>query len=154
MFLLSEDPDEFQFLRVTQTCGELNASIADPAVGTSISQIATLRTGMVAEFNRIDEANAAKQAKDDMAFTRRTLNTLFNDVNIYSISPVFVLDIARIGPASGGLGGMRYGPGGGIRLELASVAHFTLGYAWNVKRGPGENRGNVFFSIGIRDLFH
>jgi hypothetical protein len=109
---------------------------------------------MLAEFNQINQPSAAKKAKDDMAFTRRTLNTLFNDVNIYSISPVFVFDVARIGPANGGLGGTRYGPGGGIRLELASVAHFTLGYAWNVKRGPGEGRGNVFFSIGIRDLFY
>ena len=154
MFLLSEDPDEFQFLRVTQTCNDLNASIADPAVETGITRVGTLRTGMLTEFNRIDQAGAAKQAKDDMTFTRRTLNTLFNDVNIYSISPVFVFDVARIGPSSGRFGGTRYGPGGGIRLELASVAHFTLGYAWNVKRGPGENRGNVFFSIGIRDLFH
>jgi hypothetical protein len=109
---------------------------------------------MTAEFKQIDEARAQKQATNDMAFTRRTLNTLFNDVNIYSISPVIVFDVARIGPASGGLGGTRYGPGGGIRLELASVAHFTLGYAWNVKGGPGEGRGNVFFTIGIRDLFH
>ena len=58
------------------------------------------------------------------------------------------------GSGVGGLGGTRYGPGGGIRLELASVAHFTLGYAWNVNGGPGEGRGNVFFTIGIRDLFH
>jgi hypothetical protein len=49
---------------------------------------------------------------------------------------------------------VRYGPGGGIRFELATVAHFTVGYAWNVRRGPDEGRGNVFFSIGIRDLFH
>jgi hypothetical protein len=109
---------------------------------------------MNAEFTQIDQTKAALQAKSDLNFTRRTLNTLFNDVNIYSISPVIVFDVARIGPASGGLGGTRYGPGGGIRLELASVAHFTLGYAWNVKGGPGEGRGNVFFTIGIRDLFH
>jgi hypothetical protein len=154
MFLLSEDPDEFQFQRVTQACSTLNASIQDAAIGNATAQVGAARTSMLAEFNQIDEASAAQQAKDDMAFTRRTLNTLFNDVNIYSISPVVVFDVARIGPANGGLGGTRYGPGGGIRLELASVAHFTLGYAWNVNGGPGEGRGNVFFSIGIRDLFH
>ena len=109
---------------------------------------------MAAEFNKIDQNAAAKKAAADMAFTRRTLNTLFNDVNIYSLSPVFVFDVARIGPASGQIGGVRYGPGGGLRFELATVAHFTLGYAWNVRRGPDEGRGNVFFSIGIRDLFH
>jgi hypothetical protein len=89
-----------------------------------------------------------------MAFTRRTLGTLFNEVNIYSVGPVFVFDAARIGPARSGLGGVRYGPGAGVRLELATVANFTVGYAWNVRRGPGEGTGNLFFSINVRDLFH
>lgn len=155
MFLLSDDPDEVQLLKVNQTCGtDLNSAINDPAVASAAARVATLRTQMSAEFNRIDQTAAGKKAIDDMKFTRRTLNTLFSDVNIYSISPVFVFDVARIGPTSGGLGGTRYGPGGGIRFELASVANFTLGYAWNVKRGPGEGRGNLFFTIGVRDLFH
>jgi hypothetical protein len=109
---------------------------------------------LTAQFGQIDQAKAEKKANDDMAFTRRSLNTLFKDVNIYSISPVFVFDVARIGPRSGSIGGTRYGPGGGIRLELATTAHFTLGYAVNVNRGPGEGRGNLFFAIGIRDLFY
>jgi hypothetical protein len=155
MFILSDDPAEVQLLKVNQTCGtDLNAAIEDPAVAAAATRVATLRTEMLAGFNQIDQAAAGQKAIDDMKFTRRTLNTLFNDVNIYSISPVFVFDVARIGPASNGLGGTRYGPGGGIRFELASVAHFTLGYAWNVNRGPGEGRGNVFFTIGVRDLFH
>lgn len=155
MFLLSDDPDEIQLLNVTQACGtDLNGAINDAAVGAASDRVATRRTAMAAEFNKIDQNAAGKKAAADMAFTRRTLNTLFNDVNIYSVSPVFVFDVARIGPASGRIGGVRYGPGGGIRFELATVAHFTLGYAWNVRRGPDEGRGNVFFSIGIRDLFH
>lgn len=155
MFILSDDPDEVQLLKVNQTCGtDLNAAIEDPAVAGAAARVGTLRTQMAAEFNQIDQTAAGQKAIDDMKFTRRTLNTLFNDVNIYSISPVFVLDVARIGPSSNGLGGTRYGPGGGIRFELASVAHFTLGYAWNVNRGPGEGRGNLFFTIGVRDLFH
>lgn len=155
MFLLSDDADEIQLLKTTQACGvDLNGAINDAAIAAASDRVATLRTAMAAEFNKIDQNAAAKKAAADMAFTRRTLNTLFNDVNIYSISPVFVFDVARIGPAGGGLGGVRYGPGGGIRFELATVAHFTVGYAWNVRRGPDEGRGNVFFSIGIRDLFH
>jgi hypothetical protein len=154
-FLLSDDPDEIQLVKVNQACAtELNAAIGDPAIASAAARVENIRSAMVAEFNQTDQAGAASKAKADMAFTRRTLNTLFNDVNIYSIGPVFIFDVARIGRASDGIGGTRYGPGGGIRLELASVAHFTLGYAWNVKRGIGEGRGNVFFSIGIRDLFH
>jgi hypothetical protein len=153
-FLLSDDPDEIQLLKVTQVCAtDLSTAVNDSDVATASNRVETSRRAITAEFNLIDEEAAARKAKAEMAFTRRTLKTLFNDVNIYSISPVVVLDVAKITPQQGGLGGARYGPGLGIRLELASVAHFTTGFAWNVRRGPGEGRGNVFFSIGIRDLF-
>ena len=119
-----------------------------------LPKLDSLRSSLVSEFNKLDQRQAASKANADMSFTRRTLSTLFNEVNIYSVSPVFVFDVAKIGPRKAGLGGLRYGPGVGIRLELATVAHFTTGYAWNVHQGPGEGRGNLFFSIGVRDLFH
>lgn len=153
--VLSEDPDDDQLLNVHQSCEtDLNGALKDAALTSATSRVETLRTQLTAEFKQIDTKKAGKKAKDDMAFTRRTLNTLFNDVNIYSISPVFVFDVARIGPRNGVFGGTRYGPGAGIRFELATTAHFTLGYAWNVNGGPGEGRGNIFFGIGVRDLFH
>lgn len=153
--VLSDDPDEIQLLKVNSACEvDLNGVLHDANISAATSRVETLRKSMVAEFNQIDEKRAEKQATADMAFTRRTLNTLFNDVNIYSISPVFVFDVARLGPHSGPIGGTRYGPGAGIRFELATTAHFTLGYAWNVNQGPGEGRGNIFFAIGVRDLFH
>jgi hypothetical protein len=153
--VLSDDPDEIQLLKVHQTCEvDLNGVLHDATISAATSRVETMRKTMLAEFKQIDENRAQKQATADMAFTRRTLNTLFNDVNIYSISPVFVFDVAGIGPRNGALGGTRYGPGAGIRFELATTAHFTLGYAWNVNGGPGEGRGNIFFAIGVRDLFH
>jgi hypothetical protein len=82
------------------------------------------------------------------------LNTLFKEVNVFSISPVAVLDVARIGPEQNSFGGWRYGPGGGVRLGLVSAVNFTVGYAWNLKQRQGEGPGAVFFSIGMRDLFH
>ena len=109
---------------------------------------------MEAEFSQIDQKAADSRAKEDMALVRRTVNTLLRDTNVYSIGPVFVFDVARLGPKRAGLGGVRYGPGVGLRLELASTAHFTAGYAWNTRPGPGEGRGTMFFSIGLRDLFH
>jgi hypothetical protein len=155
MSVLSDDPDEIQLLKVNKSCEtDLNSALHDANIGAATSRVEVLRKGMTAEFNQIDEDRAQKQATADLAFTRRTLNTLFNDVNIYSISPVFVFDAARIGPRNNTFGGTRYGPGAGIRFELATTAHFTLGYAWNVKRAPGEGRGNIFFAIGVRDLFH
>ena len=153
--VLSVDPDDDQLLNVQQACEkDLNSTLKDASLTSATNKVETLRTQLTAEFNKIDTKAAAKQARDDMAFTRRTLNTLFNDVNIYSISPVFVFDMARIGPRNGAFAGMRYGPGAGIRFELATTAHFTFGYAWNVNQGPGEGRGNIFFAIGVRDLFH
>jgi hypothetical protein len=153
--VLSDDPAEIQLLKVNKACEtDLNGVLHDANITTATSRVETLRKAMTAEFKQIDEDRSQKQATNDMAFTRRTLNTLFNDVNIYSISPVFVFDMARIGPRNGAFGGTRYGPGAGIRFELATTAHFTLGYAWNVKSGPGEGRGNIFFAIGVRDLFH
>lgn len=153
--VLSDDPDEIQLLKVNSACEvDLNGALHDATISAGTSRVETLRKAMLAEFKQIDENRAEKQATADMAFTRRTLNTLFNDVNIYSISPVFVFDVARIGPRNGVFGGTRYGPGAGIRFELATTAHFTLGYAWNVNGGPGEGRGNIFFAIGVRDLFH
>ncbi len=153
--VLSDDPDEIQLLKVTKACTtDLNAALQDATLGGAANRVEQLRQTMTTEFNLIDANAAQKRAAADMAFTRRTLKTLFNDVNIYSLSPVVVFDVARIGPRTGSLGGTRYGPGAGIRLELATTAHFTLGYAWNVKGAPGEGRGNVFFSIGIRDLFY
>jgi len=153
--VLSEDPDDDQLLNVQQACEkDLNGALKDASLTSATNRVETLRTQLTAEFNQIDTKAAGKKARDDMAFTRRTLNTLFNDVNIYSISPVFVFDLARIGPRNGAFGGTRYGPGAGIRFELATTAHFTLGYAWNVNQGPGEGRGNIFFAIGVRDLFH
>ena len=149
--VLSDDPDEIQLLKVNTACEtELNGVLHDANISAATSRVETLRKAMVAEFSQIDEKRAEKKATADMAFTRRTLDTLFNDVNIYSISPVVVFDVARIGPN----GGTRYGPGAGIRFELATTAHFTLGYAWNVNQRPGEGRGNIFFAIGVRDLFH
>jgi hypothetical protein len=149
--VLSDDPDEIQLLKVNQACEvDLNGALHNANITAATSRVETLRKAMTAEFSQIDEQRAQKRATADLAFTRRTLNTLFNDVNIYSISPVVVFDVGKIGPS----GGTRYGPGAGIRFELATTAHFTLGYAWNVKHGPGEGRGNIFFAIGVRDLFH
>jgi len=149
------DPDDSDLLKVNTACErDLNGALQDEALRAATARVESARKALTAQFAQIDQAKAEKKANDDMAFTRRSLNTLFKDVNIYSISPVFVFDVARIGPRSGSIGGTRYGPGGGIRLELATTAHFTLGYAVNVNRGPGEGRGNLFFAIGIRDLFY
>jgi hypothetical protein len=112
-----------------------------------------LRDQMDAVNQKIQPA-AARKAANETRFVRRTINTLINDLNVFSIGPVAVLDVARIGPAGPGVSGMRYGPGGGIRLGVASFVTFIAGYAWNENRQGSEPHGAVFFAIGVRDLFH
>jgi hypothetical protein len=134
--------------------GEVNQQLSDAGIRAAAAAVDASRTAILKDFNAIDQKAAAQKAANDIAFVKRTLNTLFKDLNIFSVGPVAVFDAASIGPARGGLGGSRIGPGGGIRLELASSVNFTLGYAWNVNRQPGEGKGALFVSIGVRDLFH
>jgi hypothetical protein len=134
--------------------GEVNQQLNDPGIRAAAAAVDASGAAILKDFNAIDQKGAARKAANDIAFVKRTLNTLFKDLNIFSVGPVAVFDAASIGPARGGLGGSRIGPGGGIRLELASYVNFTLGYAWNVDRQPGEGKGALFFSIGVRDLFH
>ena len=126
----------------------------DPGVRSAVAAVDASREAMADEFNAINQKAASKKSAGDIAFARRTLDTLFKECNIYSIGPIGVFDAASIGPQKGSLGGSRIGPGGGVRVELASSATFTLGYAWNVNRMPGEGDGALFFAIGVRDLFH
>jgi hypothetical protein len=154
--LLSAD-DEDLLNEVLQACvTTLNGSSVlngDPAIASAGNRLDQVRTQMQTEFSQIDQETAKQQAKKDMVFVRRTFNTLMNEVNIYSISPVVVFDVARLKSEGVGTGGVRYGPGLGLRLDLASAVSFTGGYAWNVNSAPGEGRGGFFFSMKVRDLF-
>jgi hypothetical protein len=151
----SVEVDENRLAKVMTCVTELNAALAvDPQIARTTASLDSIRTNMETEFGQIDQGQAESKAKAEMAFTRRTLRTLFNEVNLYSVSPVFVFDVARLGSGRGGFGGLRYGPGAGLRFEFASAAHFTAGYAWNIKPRSGEGSGTLFFSLGVRDLFH
>jgi hypothetical protein len=150
----SVEVDENRLAKVMNCVNELNAALAvDPLITSASAVLDSIRVKMEDEFSQIDESQAERKAKAEMAFTRRTLSTLFNEVNLYSVSPVFLFDVAKLGSGSDGFGGLRYGPGAGLRFEFASTAHFTTGYAWNINPRPGEGRGTLFFSLGVRDLF-
>lgn len=151
----SVEVDENRLAKVMMCVTELNAALeVDPPIARASASLDSIRSNMEAEFRQIDQSKTESKAKAEMAFTRRTLSTLLNEVNLYSVSPVFVFDVARVGSGRGGFGALRYGPGTGLRFEFASTAHFTAGYAWNIKPRPGEGSGTLFFSLGVRDLFH
>jgi hypothetical protein len=134
--------------------GALMQQVDDPGIKAAVAAVDASQAAILTDFNGIDQASASEKAKADMAFVNRTLKTLFNDLNILSVSPAVVFDVASIGPSNNTFGGTRIGPGGGVRLELASSVNFTLGYAWNIHQHPGEGKGALFFSINTRDIFH
>jgi len=145
--------DDDRLGTVQQYCGDnLNATLNSPALATDLTTIATQRTTLLTNLNKIDAPTAQKKAAADLSLARKTLNTLFTEINIVSLAPVAVLDITRVGSAQSV--GTRVGPGGGLRLELASYVDFTLGYAVNIFRQPGEDYGAIFFSMHFRNLFH
>jgi len=153
--LLPVDKNEDRLQRVLSACGDrLNGQLKSPEITASLGTLDSEFQRVQTDFLGIDQQQASCRATQEMAFVHRTLNTLIKEVNMFSISPVVVFDVAHIGPAKNGLGGTRYGPGGGIRFALASTVNFTLGYAWNPQHQPGEGPGAMFFSLQTRDLFH
>jgi len=87
-----------------------------------------------------------------LAYPKRVFDTIIHDLNLWSVSPVFVFDTARIWPEASSGKGLRYGVGGGIRVTLVSHANLTVGYARNLHRDPKEGSGALFFSISITEL--
>lgn len=154
--LLNSDPtgDENRLQKVEVACiTGLNGQLNDSTIATEGATLSSIGATMQHDFDQIDEKLAVAQAQQEMGYVKNTLETLLNDVNFFSISPLAVFDVAHIGPANALLGGTRYGTGAGLRFALVSTASFTLGYAWNVHSHPGEGRGALFFAVGFRDLF-
>jgi hypothetical protein len=147
------DPDEDRLTKVVSRCGDLVSALG-PASGIALDPVVKAQDTIEMEFGQINQGAAKKKATSDMKFVSQTLHTLFHEANLISVGPVAVFDVAQIGPTGPGVTGTRYGPGGGVRLELASSVNFTVGYARNLSPGPGEGSGAIFFSMGMKDLFH
>jgi hypothetical protein len=154
--LLKSDPtgDENRLQKVDVACvASLNGQLADPTIAAEGTRLRSVAAAMQVEFDQISQKLAAYQAEQEMGSVRNTLETLLNEVNLFSISPVAVFDVANIGPADRRFGGTRYGLGAGLRFALVSAASFTIGYAWNIHPHSAEGRGALFFAIGFRDFF-
>jgi len=117
-------------------------------------QLDQARQALVTHWQTLNPA-AARQRADarankDFAVAERPLDTFLYQLNIYSVAPVAVFDVARVWPSGVGT---RYALGGGMRLSLVSV-NFTVGYAANLSRLPGEGPGALFFKLDVTNLFH
>jgi len=112
------------------------------------------RQTLVTHWQTLNPAGARQRAdahaERDFAVAERVLDTFLYQLNIYSVAPVGIFDVARVWPSGVGV---RYAVGGGVRLGLASV-NFTVGYAANPSRLPGEGPGALFFKLDVTNLFH
>jgi len=154
LLTISAPQGEDRLTKVIASCDQdLNSALGPPRA-LDLTAVIAEQTVIEADFKAISNKAAKAKADADMLIVHRTLDTLFKEINLASLSPVFVFDIAKIGPTGQLINGIRYGPGGGLRLELANSVNFTFGYARNVNPGPGEGHGAVFLSMGVRDLFH
>jgi len=151
--LLSADPMEDRLHKVQQACvAGLNAELHDDNIAARAAALESLHTEMERSFAAINESTASAQADAEMKYVKTTMNTLMHQVNLFSISPVAIFDVAHLGPANSALG-TRYAVGGGVRAGLVSHVEFTLGYAANPKRLPGEGKGALFFGMQLKDVF-
>ena len=100
----------------------------------------------------IDFDSANKKAAAMLDYARRVEHQLLDEANLYAISPVGLLDAARIWPAGPLNLRTRWGAGGGVRFTLVNV-DFTLTYARLLRSYPGESPHAVTFTMNITNLF-
>jgi len=138
--------------QVVSSCQEALTSVsADTA---SVKKLQPLATNIQNELHAIDDDASAK-ASQFMAYVKRLMFSVLSEVNVVSISPVAVFDIAHIGPGApqGTYSGTRYGAGPGIRFTLANTVNFTAAYSWNANRRAGEVPGAFYFGLTTRNIF-
>lgn len=103
--------------------------------------------------SRPELLEATREAVSDFDLSERAIDTFVDEMNLVALSPLFLFDIARIGPqtdASGG--GWRYAAGAGLRLGLASYLNFDFGYALNPNPTSWEGRGALFAELRFLDI--
>lgn len=130
--------------RLTQDAAHLDADA---------KALSALQAQIKNELEKIATPVVESKANQDIAYTARTLDVIFRELNIVAISPVLMFDAARIGDKEPTrLSETRYGLGTGIKFSLVTM-DVTAGYSWNLKKRPGESRGAFVFSLDISDLF-
>jgi hypothetical protein len=140
---------------LSQALGTLVTAMGPEAAGPvsdTRRQLDQTLDELVKLHQAIDFASANKKAAAMLDYARRVEHQLLDEANLYAISPVGLLDAARIWPASPLNLRARWGAGGGVRFTLVNV-DFTLTYARLLRSYPGESSHAVTFSMNITNLF-
>lgn len=101
-----------------------------------------------------DSDNLPSKKFEDEAWRKlapghRAIDVFLHQLNVYSVSPVAIFDVARVWPVNEGV---RYGVGPGLRFSLVN-ANFTLTYGFNPQRSDLESMGTLFFKLDVSSLF-
>ncbi|MBI1763331.1 MAG: hypothetical protein HYR56_18050 [Acidobacteria bacterium] len=138
---------------LAERLGQTNATAAVEHVRQIQTSLQSHQAALVTKLSgpQFAEAEQAAQtlADEDLKAVEPVLHSFLHELNLISLSPVFIFDAARIWPDKFGT---RYGIGGGMRLTLVNF-NVTLGYAVNPQPHAREGRGAFFFSMDVTDLF-
>ena len=139
--------------KVVEAClNKLSPALQDATVTGTAGGVNQSFDDLEKAYVNIDRDGASNKSARQLAYPKRVFDTIIHDLNLWSVSPVFAFDTARIWPEASSGKGLRYGVGGGIRVTLVSHANLTVGYARNLHRDPKEGSGALFFSISITEL--
>ena len=133
----------------------LTKSLRNATQANLATQIDLSINDIKASGNEIRDAdNLPSKKYDDQAWQtlapgHRAIDVFLHELNIYSVSPVAIFDVARVWPVGQGV---QYGVGPGLRLSLVN-ANFTVAYAFNPRRSNQEGLGAVSFSLDVTSLF-
>ena len=146
--------DDGSIDNLTACINDLRSVLGTPFSDDMIDRLNKIQTPVRRARTNLNQSVADMKATRDMAFVRQTVNTLIQEINFASVSPIAIFDVARIGPqTSAAGGGVRFGIGGGVRLTLLDTIRFDAGYAFNPNPKPWEGRGAAFFALEIVSLF-
>ena len=140
---------------VLNLCREaLGADLRDPMLDAEYMGLSASAEVVRKELEQMDEEGIKQKVDEDLGFAFRALDTVVEDVNGISVGPMFLFDVARIGPQTESAGGgVRYGIGGGIRVAIMNVVTVSAGYSQNPSPRPWESSGAMFVSLEFVDLF-
>jgi hypothetical protein len=138
---------------LTKSLREASQTALADQLDQAISALAQGANALQASADLVDKKFPDKPFEDKawkkLAPGHRAIDVFLNELNLYSVAPVAIFDVAHVWPVGQGV---RYGIGPGLRLSLVNV-NFTFGYAFNPLRAPGEKSGAIFFKLDVTGLF-
>ena len=136
-----------------KTCPGTDLTERWEALNGAARRFAAVRDQVADGFKRLRVPRYEAEANETVDYIGRVVDVFFNELNLVSVSPILMLDVAQIGSKRRPIGDdPRYGVGLGLRLSLVNV-DFTAGYSVNPNPRRGEAPGAFVFTLTINDLF-